>query len=103
MKLLHSLDRFFYRIEYGLLVAFGCLHPNAKLSLMLIPVPIAAKIVIPILIGLDLFSGITGFSLFGGGVAHFAHVGGAVIGFVLMFLWRKHHTIPSGPVLTQRN
>ena len=80
---------------YGLLVAFGCLHPNAKLSLMFLPVPIAAKIFIPILVGLDLFSGVTGFSLFGGGVAHFAHVGGAVIGFLLMLLWRKSRRIPS--------
>lgn len=74
---------------YGLLVAFGCLHPNAKLALMFLPVPIAAKFFVPILLGLDLMSGITGFSLFGGSVAHFAHVGGGVIGFLLMLLWRK--------------
>lgn len=78
---------------YGLLVAFGFLHPNAKLALMFVPVPIAAKFFIPIVIGLDLFSGITGFSLFGGGVAHFAHVGGALIGFCLMLLWRKQNRV----------
>jgi membrane associated rhomboid family serine protease len=77
---------------YGMLVAFGFLHPNAKLALMFVPVPVAAKIVIPVLVGLDLLSGVTGFSLFGGGVAHFAHVGGAVIGFLLMLLWRKRPT-----------
>lgn len=82
---------------YGLLVAFGCLHPNARLSLMFVPVPIAAKIFIPILVALDLFSGVTGISLFGGGVAHFAHVGGAVIGFLLMLLWRNRGRIPAGP------
>ncbi len=82
---------------YGLLVAFGCLHPNAKLGLMFIPVPIAAKLFIPGLLLLDLFSGVTGFSLFGGGVAHFAHVGGGVIGFLLMFLWRHNHRIPADP------
>jgi membrane associated rhomboid family serine protease len=74
---------------YGLLVAFGCLHPNAKLALIFVPVPIAAKFFIPILLGLDLFSGVTGFSLFGAGVAHFAHLGGAAIGFLLMLLWRR--------------
>ena len=74
---------------YGLLVAFGFLHPNAKLAMMFIPVPIAAKYFIPILLAIDLFSGVTGFSLFGGGVAHFAHVGGAVIGFLLMLFWRR--------------
>jgi len=74
---------------YGLLVAFGCLHPNAKLSLMFVPVPVAAKFFIPALLALDLLSGVTGFSLFGAGVAHFAHIGGALIGFLLMLLWRK--------------
>ncbi len=74
---------------YGLLVAFGCLHPNAKLALMFVPVPVAAKFFIPVLLALDLFSGVTGFSLFGAGVAHFAHLGGAAIGFLLMLLWRQ--------------
>lgn len=74
---------------YGILVAFGVLYPNAKLALMFIPVPVAAKIVIPILLALDLLSGFTGFSLFGGGIAHFAHLGGALIGFVLMLFWRR--------------
>jgi membrane associated rhomboid family serine protease len=73
---------------YGILVAFGLLFPNAKLFLILVPVPIPAKYFIPALIGLDLFSGVTGFSIFGGGVAHFAHVGGAIIGFLLMWSWR---------------
>lgn len=74
---------------YGLLVAFGCLHPNAKLALMFVPVPVAAKYFIPALLALDLLSGVTGFSLFGAGVAHFAHLGGALIGFMLMLLWRQ--------------
>lgn len=74
---------------YGLLVAFGFLHPNAKLALMFVPVPIAAKFFIPGLLLLDLFSGVTGFSLFGASIAHFAHLGGAAIGFLLMLLWRK--------------
>ena len=43
----------------------------------------------PILLGLDLFSEFTGFSLFGAGVAHIAHLGGALIGFLLMLLWRQ--------------
>jgi membrane associated rhomboid family serine protease len=73
---------------YGVLVAFGILFPNAKLFLIFLPVPIAAKYFIPALIALDLFSGVTGFSIFGGGVAHFGHVGGAIIGFLLMWYWR---------------
>lgn len=73
---------------YGILVAFGLLYPNARLALLLVPVPVAAKYVIPLLLLLDLFSGVTGFSLFGGGIAHFAHLGGAAIGFLLMWFWR---------------
>ena len=81
---------------YGLLVAFGFLHPNARLSLMFIPVPLAAKIVIPVLLLLDLLAGVTGFSLFGASVAHFAHLGGALIGFLLMLLWRHRPRGPDG-------
>jgi membrane associated rhomboid family serine protease len=73
---------------YGILVAFGLLYPNARLALLFLPVPIAAKYFIPVIVALDLFSGVTGFSLFGGGIAHFAHLGGAMIGFLLMWYWR---------------
>jgi len=81
---------------YGVLVAFGLLYPNAKLALMFLPVPIAAKYFIPIMLGLDLLSGVTGFSLFGGGIAHFAHLGGALIGFLLMLVWRRR--LPRDPM-----
>lgn len=74
---------------YGILVAFALLFPNVKLFLLFLPVPIAAKIFVPILLLIDLFSGVTGISLFGGGIAHFAHIGGALIGFLLMLYWRK--------------
>jgi membrane associated rhomboid family serine protease len=80
---------------YGILVAFGLLYPNAKLALLFLPVPIAAKYFIPVLLALDLLSGVTGFSLFGGGVAHFAHIGGAAIGFLLMWYWRRRRVGPS--------
>jgi len=73
---------------YGVLTAFGLLFPNAKLALIFLPVPIAAKYFIPGLLLIDLFSGLTGFSIFGGGIAHFAHLGGALIGFLLMRHWR---------------
>lgn len=73
---------------YGILVAFAMLFPNTKLIFLFIPYPIAAKYFVPALITLDLFSGITGFPIFGGGIAHFAHIGGAIIGFLLMMLWR---------------
>jgi len=75
---------------YGVLVAFGMSFPNSKLALIFFPVPIAAKYFIPVLIGLDLFSGLTGYSIFGDGIAHFAHVGGAIVGLLIMLYWKKN-------------
>ncbi|AEW87254.1 DUF1751 domain-containing protein [Flavobacterium columnare NBRC 100251 = ATCC 23463] len=75
---------------YGLLTAFAFMFPNAELMMMFIPVPIKAKYFVPIVVGLDLFSGVTGSSIFGGNIAHFAHVGGALIGFLMMWYWKKN-------------
>jgi membrane associated rhomboid family serine protease len=78
---------------YGVLVAFAFKYPNVELMLMFIPVPVKAKYFIPAIVALDLFSGLTGFSIFGafggGGIAHFAHVGGALIGYLLMLYFQK--------------
>jgi membrane associated rhomboid family serine protease len=75
---------------YGLLVAFAFIFPNAELALLFIPVPIKAKYFVPGIVLLDLFSGVTGYSIFGGGIAHFAHVGGALFGFIMMWYWKKN-------------
>ena len=75
---------------YGLLVAFAFMFPNAELMMMFIPVPIKAKYFVPVIVLLDLFSGVTGYSIFGGNIAHFAHVGGALIGFIMMWYWKKN-------------
>ncbi len=75
---------------YGILVAFGMSYPNSELFLIFLPIPIKAKYFIPVLIGLDLFSGVTGDSIFGQGIAHFAHVGGALFGFIMMWYWKRN-------------
>lgn len=76
---------------YGVLAAFGMQFPDSKLALIFFPVPIAAKYFIPVMIGIDLFSGLTGFSIFGNGnIAHFAHVGGALVGFLIVLYWKKN-------------
>jgi len=75
---------------YGILVAFGMMFPNVELFLLFVPVPIKAKYFIPGIIVLDLFSGVTGYSIFGGSIAHFAHVGGALFGFIMMYYWKKN-------------
>ena len=72
---------------YGILVAFALLFPNFKIMLIFLPVPIAAKFFVPVLLLIDLSAGITGVSIFGSNIAHFAHIGGALIGFMLVQLW----------------
>ncbi|MGY0407459.1 MAG: rhomboid family intramembrane serine protease [Polaribacter sp.] len=73
---------------YGVLVAFGMYFKDAKLALIFFPVPIAAKYFIPLIIGVDLFFGMTKYSI--GNIAHFAHVGGALIGFLIAWYWKKN-------------
>lgn len=75
---------------YGLLAAFAMMFPNAELFVMFIPVPIRAKFVVPGLILLDFFSGITKYDVMGSNVAHFAHIGGALFGILMMLMWRKN-------------
>jgi membrane associated rhomboid family serine protease len=74
----------------GLLVGFGMLFPNSELMLLFFPVPVKAKYFIPVLIGLDVFSGLTGVSVFSANnTAYWAHIGGALIGLLMMLYWKK--------------
>ena len=73
---------------YGVLVAFGLYFKDAKLALLFLPVPIAAKYFIPVMILGDLFFGVTKYSV--GNIAHFAHIGGALIGFTIAYFWKKN-------------
>jgi len=78
---------------YGLLVAFAFMFPNAELALMFIPIPIKAKYFVPGILAIDLFLGFKGSSIFGAGstgIAHFAHIGGALTGFIMMWYWKKN-------------
>lgn len=77
---------------YGILVAFAFMFPNVKLMLLFLPVPIKAKYFVPAILLIDLFSGINGNSIFGvsTGIAHFAHLGGALTGFLMMRYWKKN-------------
>ena len=70
---------------FGVLIGFGMIFPNTKLMLIFFPVPIAAKYFIPVLMVLELFLGIGQFSW--DNIAHFAHLGGALFGFILMKYW----------------
>jgi rhomboid-like protein len=71
---------------FGLLIAFGMLYPNAELMIMFIPVPVKAKYIIPVYVLIELSLGVGQFG--GDNVAHFAHLGGAILGFILVKTWR---------------
>lgn len=74
----------------GILVAFGMLFPNSKLMLIFLPIPIKAKYFIPGIIALDLFSALSGVSVFSpSNTAYVAHIGGALTGFLMMYFWKK--------------
>lgn len=72
---------------YGLLLAFGMLFPNTELMLLFFPVPIKAKYFIPGLMALELFLGVQQYSW--DNIAHFAHLGGALFGFIIIMIWKK--------------
>ena len=75
---------------YGVLVAFAMLYPEAKLTLIFPPITLDAKWWVIIFIGIELLTGITGTRM---GVAHFAHLGGALFGWLLIRYWRKKRVI----------
>ncbi len=71
---------------FGLLLAFGMMYPNERIMLLFPPIPMKAKYFV---IGyglLELYFGVSGMQ---SGVAHFAHLGGLVFGFLLLVLWKK--------------
>jgi membrane associated rhomboid family serine protease len=72
---------------YGVVVAYAFLFPNRTLMIMFIPYPIKAKYLIPGFLVLDVVLGITNSK--NDTVAHFAHIGGAIFGFLLIWYWRK--------------
>jgi membrane associated rhomboid family serine protease len=71
----------------GLYAAFAYLFPNTPLYLMFIPVPVKAKYVVMVMVALDLFGQ---FGPYKTGIAHFAHLGGLVTGFIIVILWGKN-------------
>ena len=72
---------------YGILLAFGMLFPNERLFIIPFPFPIKAKWLIVGYIAIELFSAMSGP---GDGVAHMAHLGGMLFGFLLIRYWQKH-------------
>ncbi len=70
---------------YGILLAFAMMFPNRPIFLIFLPIPIKAKYFVIIFGALELFNGVSSLQT---GIAHFAHLGGMVVGFILIKLWR---------------
>ncbi|MCB0518551.1 MAG: rhomboid family intramembrane serine protease [Lewinellaceae bacterium] len=71
---------------FGLLAAYGMQFPNSILQLIIPPVRMKAKYFVIIYAALELFLGVSGFQT---GVAHFAHLGGALFGILIILYWRQ--------------
>ena len=72
---------------YAILLAFGMIFPNERLFIIPFPFPIKAKWLVVGYIAIELFSAMSGP---GDGVAHMAHLGGMLFGFLLIRYWQKH-------------
>ena len=75
---------------FGLLLAFGMMHPNAVIMLLIPPIPIKAKWFVVIYGAIELFFGISGRM---DSIAHFAHLGGMFWGWLLLLWWRRRRRI----------
>jgi membrane associated rhomboid family serine protease len=72
---------------FGLLLAFGMRFPNERLMLIFPPIPIKAKWFVTIYAAIELWAGVTGTEA---GVAHFAHLGGMLFGYILIVYWQRY-------------
>lgn len=71
---------------YGVLIGYAMLFPSSKMTLLFPPVTLSAKWMVIIFAGIELLTGVTGKVT---GVAHFAHLGGMLIGWLMILFWRK--------------
>ncbi|HLV42968.1 MAG TPA: rhomboid family intramembrane serine protease [Brumimicrobium sp.] len=72
---------------YGVLVGFGYLFPNTRLMLLFPPIPIKAKFLVTIMVGIAVYNSFINNP--GDNVAHLAHLGGALVGFIMVFIWQR--------------
>lgn len=79
---------------YGILLAFAMMFPNERMFIIPIPFPIKAKYFVAIFCVLELLMGLSNNA--GDNVAHFAHLGGMLFGFIIILYWRKNGEI-GGP------
>ena len=75
---------------YGIQIGYAMLYPNDRWTLLFPPVTLKAKWFVVIFIAMELFTGVTGTL---DGIAHFAHLGGALFGFLMILYWKKKGTL----------
>ena len=71
---------------YGVLMGYAMLYPDSILTLIFPPISLKAKWFVLIFAAIELLTGVTGT---GGGIAHFAHLGGLIFGYILIRVWKK--------------
>ena len=77
---------------YGILMGYAALYPDSIMTLLFPPLSLKAKWFVLIFAAIELFLGVTGTQA---GVAHFAHLGGLIFGYLLMLYWKKKHRLYS--------
>ncbi len=75
---------------YGLLLGYGMLFPDSIMRLLFPPVALKAKWFVLIFAGIELLTGISGVA---SGIAHFAHLGGMLFGWLLILYWKRKHKL----------
>ena len=75
---------------YGIQIGYAMLYPNDRWTLLFPPVTLKAKWFVVIFIAMELFTGVTGTL---DGIAHFAHLGGALFGFLMILYWKRKGTL----------
>ena len=76
---------------YGVLMGYAMLFPDSVLTLIFPPVSLKAKWFVIIFAVIELLTGISSIRSVGGGIAHFAHLGGMLFGWLLILYWKKRH------------
>lgn len=75
---------------YGVLLGYAFLYPQNRMTLLFPPITLSAKWMVLIFLGIELLTGVTGTL---DGVAHFAHLGGALLGWIMMVFWKKNGSL----------
>jgi len=78
---------------YGILLAWAVLYPHDRVMMILPPIPMSVRTMVMVFGGIELFMGVTGT---GQGIAHFAHLGGMLFGWMLLRYWQRRPPFGGG-------